>query len=194
MKAVILLGTLKKDSLSNTETLVDFFVPYLQAKNVKCEVIKSVEYNILPGTYTHMGAGDAWPDIFRKLVEAQIIIFATPIWWSNHSSETQKIIERLDEVHDDILAGKESSLANKAIGIIITGDSDGSQHIIGSIANFANALGMIVPPYASLTVQAAEHTKDQKISKESLMEKYEKEYATTAETMAAQLIKFASLK
>jgi len=52
---------------------------------------------------------------------------------------------------------------------------------------------MIIPPYASLTVQATEHAKNQSTSKEALMEKYKKEYATTAETMATQLIKFARI-
>lgn len=191
MKALILLGTLKGDGLSNTETLSDFHSRYLKEQGVECETIKLVNERILPGTYTNMGEGDAWPQILKKIEEASILIFATPIWWGNHSSETQKVIERLDEIHDQILEGKKSLLADKVAGVIITGDSDGAQHIIGSICNFLNAIGVIVPPYSTLSVVAEEQKKGSKATREELMEKYEKEYAKTAETMAKQLVSFA---
>ncbi|HEY8919489.1 MAG TPA: flavodoxin family protein [Chitinophaga sp.] len=191
MKAIILLGTLKKEGLSNTAVLSEFFKEKLQQKNVECEIIQLVNENILPGTYTNMGAGDAWPAILEKLAAAQLIIFATPIWWGNHSSEIQKVIERLDNIHDEILAGKPSRLANKAAGIIITGDSDGAQHIIGNISNFLNAIGLVLPPYASLSVLWEGQKKGAAPTREQLMEKYEKEYSKTAATMVEQLMKYA---
>ena len=191
MKAIILLGTLKKEGLSNTAVLSEFFKEKLQQKNVECEIIQLVNENILPGTYTNMGAGDAWPAILEKLTAAQLIIFATPIWWGNHSSEIQKVIERLDNIHDEILAGKPSRLANKAAGIIITGDSDGAQHIIGNISNFLNAIGLVLPPYASLSVLWEGQKKGAAPTREQLMEKYEKEYSKTAATMVEQLMKYA---
>ena len=80
--------------------------------------------------------------ILQKIKEAQIVIFSTPIWWNNHSSEMQKVIERLDHIHDGILKGNPSPMEGKAVGIIITGDSDGAQHIIGNISNFINAIGL----------------------------------------------------
>src|SRR5690606_731675 len=102
MKAVILLATLKRTGLSNTETLSGFFANKLEQHGVDCEVIKLVEHPIYPGTYDNMGAGDAWPSILEKILAARILIFATPVWWDNHSSEMQRVIERLDEVHDKI--------------------------------------------------------------------------------------------
>lgn len=192
MNAVILLGTLKSTGLSNTETLTEFFCEHLKNLGVKIETIKLVQENILPGTYINMGNEDQWPVIFEKLVAADIIIFATPIWWGNHSSETQKAIERLDEVHDKIQAGEKSKLLYKAVGVIITGDSDGSQHIIGNISNFVNALGMIVPPYCTLSVQLPEHEKGKNTPREKLMEKYKTDYSKTAQTMAEKLVEFVS--
>ncbi|GAA4792733.1 hypothetical protein GCM10023231_21140 [Olivibacter ginsenosidimutans] len=193
MKALILLTTLKKDSRSNTETLVEFLIPYLKAEKIETEIVKTVVHTVLPGTYTNMGEEDEWPEIYKKLVAADMIIFATPIWWGTHSSETQKVIERLDEVHDIVMSGKASPLADKVVGIVITGDSDGSQHIIGTISNFINGIGMFVPPYGTLSVQAEEQAKESNTPKEDLMKKYEMEYADTAQTMAKQLARFASL-
>jgi len=192
MKAIILLATLKQDELSNTEVLANFFSEKLKKNNINSEIIRLVNYNIPPGTYHNMGEDDDWPMILEKLKASEIIIFATPIWWGNHSSEMQKVIERLDEVHDEIRSGKESIFLGKAGGIIITGDSDGTQHIIGNFANFFNAIGLALPPMTSLTVIADEHAKDHKNTKEELMAIYEKDYAETAETMAKNLSDFLS--
>jgi multimeric flavodoxin WrbA len=191
MKAVILLGTLKKEGVSNTAVLSAFFQQKLEKQQVECEIIHLVNERILPGTYTNMGEGDAWPAILDKLTAAQLIIFATPIWWGGHSSEIQKVIERLDHVHDGMLAGQPSKLAGKAAGIIITGDSDGAQHIIGNISNFVNAIGLVLPPYASLSVLWEGQKKEASTTREELMQKYEAEYSKTADTMIAQLLKYA---
>ena len=190
MKAVILLGTLKKTGLSNTETLTEFFAGKLEQQGVTCEVIKLVDHSIFAGTYDHMGARDAWPEILEKILAARILLFATPIWWDNHSSEIQRVIERLDEVHDQILAGGTSRLANKVGGILITGDSDGAQHIIGNISNFLNAVGVLIPPYCSLSVLWQEQAKGVATTREALLQKYELEYSQTAETMIAHLLKY----
>src|SRR5690606_14609596 len=128
MKAIILLGTLKKEGLSNTEVLSEFLAGYFKKQDIDCSIIKLVEHNIVAGTYSDMGAGDDWPKILKRVLAADIIVFATPIWWNNQSSEIQRVIERLDEIHDGILEGKKSKLEGKVGGIVITGDSDGAQH------------------------------------------------------------------
>ncbi len=190
MKAVTLLATLKKDGLSNTQVLSEFLSDHLQQQNVENEIIKLVDYNILPGTYHNMGEGDEWPDILKKILEADIVIFATPIWWGNHSSEMQKVVERLDNIHDEILQGKTSQLEGKVGGIVITGDSDGAEQLIGIIANFFNAIGIILPPYATLSVLWSGQSKGLTTSQDDLMKKYNEEYAKTAEKMAKQLVKY----
>lgn len=191
MKALILLATLKKEEPSNTEALTEFLVNRLEKKGVACETIKLVNAHIFPGTYYNMGQGDAWPGIFDKLIAADILIFATPIWWGNHSSELQKVIERLDNVHDDIIAGNRSPLQDKVGGILITGDSDGAEHIIGNIANFLNSIGVLLPPYCTLSVLWEGQKKGAIRPKADLMVKYEAEYAQTADRMIVQLLRYS---
>lgn len=190
MKAIILLATLKKTGLSNTETLSEFFAEEFKKQGGDTEIIKLVNYNIPPGTYSNMGEGDAWPGILEKIQHADIVIFATPIWWSGHSSEMQKVIERLDHLHDQILDGESSPLEGKVGGIIITGDSDGAQHIIGNVANFYNAIGILLPPFATLSVLWEGQKKGGSETREQLMEKYRKDYTSTALTMIGQLLKY----
>ncbi|MBX0332737.1 NAD(P)H-dependent oxidoreductase [Pontibacter sp. HSC-14F20] len=194
MKAIILLGTLKKEGLSNTEVLSEFLAGYFKKQDIDCSIVKLVEHNILAGTYSSMGEGDEWPAILKQVLAADIVVFATPIWWNNQSSEIQRVIERLDEIHDEILAGKKSKLEGKVGGIVITGDSDGAQHIIANLSNFYNAVGMVLPPYASLSVLWEKQAKGEKPGREELLKKYEEDYASTAETMVKQMVKYLQLK
>ena len=190
MKALILVATLKKEGMSNTEVLSEFLADQLRKKNIESEIIRLVTHNIVAGTYHDMGDGDEWPGIFKKIEAADIIIFATPIWWGNMSSEMQRVIERLDNVHDEIMAGKPSRLDGKVGGIVITGDSDGAQHIIADVANFFNAIGIILPPYATLSVMYEGQAKGAKTTREQLWKKYEKDYLPTAKKMVESMLKY----
>ena len=191
MKAIILLATLKNKGRSNTEALVEFIAPYLKQQNIEYEIIRLASQNIVPGTYTHMNVKDDWPEIYNKILEAKILLFATPIWWNNHSSELQRCIERLDEVYDIILEGKDPPLDGKIGGIIITGDADGVEHITGNIANFFCSIGVTVPPYSSLGVIWEGHAKNSKKTKAQLQKYYQRNYAKDATSMAESLKKAA---
>jgi multimeric flavodoxin WrbA len=188
MKATILLGTLKKTGLSNTETLCEFLSGRMESQGVRTETVKLVEHDVLPGTYSDMGEGDAWPGILEKVLGSEIVILATPIWWSNQSSLIQRVIERLDELHDEVMAGKPSRLEGKVGGVVITGDSDGAEHVIANLCNFFNAVGLLIPPYATLSVLWEGQAKDKNPSKEELLRKYEADYAETADKMIRQLL------
>jgi multimeric flavodoxin WrbA len=189
MKAIILLATLKNKGRSNTEVLVEFLGGYLAQQNIELEVVKLVDHHIAPGTYTEMDTKDDWPKVYQNILKSEIILFATPIWWNCHSSELQRCIERLDEVYDIILSGKESPLDGKIGGVIVTGDSDGVEHITGNIANFFCSVGVTVPPYSSLGIIWEGHAKDSKKTKAQLLKYYSRNYAKDAEAMAKSLLK-----
>lgn len=154
LKALFLVATLKHSKeRSHTHPLSEFLAKHLTNFQTDSEVIRLIEYNIDPGVFTTVNADD-WPMIFKKIIASDIVIFATPVWWGIQSSLMQRVIERLDEVHDDIMKEGKSKLANKVAGIIVTGDSDGAEHIIGNLANFFVAIGLVNPPFGNLTVLA----------------------------------------
>ena len=188
MKAILLLATLKKDRPSNTEALCRFFTDKLDSKGILHETIKLVDYNIPPGTYSRMKEDDQWPAIQDKILESDLVIFATPVWWNNHSSLMQRAIERLDELHDHLMEGKPSGLEGKAGGIIVTGDSDGAMGVISGIANFYNAIGIAFPPFASLTVLWDRQAKGTETPEAALLEKYKKDYSAVADKMIDSLL------
>ena len=100
-------------------------------------------------------------EIIDEVLAADTVIMATPIWWNNHSSLIQRVIEYLDDVNDvDIektnsedgtRAGRESSFAGKLFAVIVVGAEDGAQHVTGNLFNMANWLGFTIPPTAGVT-------------------------------------------
>ncbi len=193
LKAVFLLATLKHKraggDFSHTETLCELVIEELRECNVACEIVRLVDHDIKPGIKSNMGRGDEWPGVLKKVLASEIIVFATPIWWGNQSSLMQRVIERLDELHNELLEMGKSRLANKVGGIVITGEEDGEQHITGNISNFLLTIGVTLPPQCAISYQG-DYTR---ATKSSLGKRFREEYADAAETMARNLAFFARL-
>ena len=195
LKAVILLATLKHkrsgQEFSHTETLAEVVIECLHDNGVRSEMIRLVDHDIPAGTKSRMGPGDDWPGILQRILDAEILIFATPIWWGIQSSLMQRAIERLDELHNELLETGKSRLNNKVGGIVITGEEDGEQHITGNIANFMLNLGLTLPPHCAVSYQG-EYTR---ATKKSLGRKFREDENTSdaAEKMARNLAFFARL-
>ncbi|PIP61033.1 hypothetical protein COW99_06275 [Candidatus Roizmanbacteria bacterium CG22_combo_CG10-13_8_21_14_all_38_20] len=147
LKAIGLLGTLKPKDMgipSNTEELLNQVFGELSNQGVETNTIRLVDYNIKHGLQTDMN--DDWTDILNKIIEADIVVFATPIWWGQPSSLIQKVIERMDQVDDEYITTGMSPLTHKVAGIVVTGHEDGVQHVVGTLANALTWFGFTLPP------------------------------------------------
>jgi len=91
-----------------------------------------------------------------------------------------------------VLAGEGSPLDGKVGAVVITGDSDGAQHIIGNLCNFFNAVGLLIPPYATLSVLWERQAKSESPTREELLRKYETDYAQTTDRLITQLLQHAA--
>jgi multimeric flavodoxin WrbA len=193
LKSVFLLGTLKASTeISNTQILSEFLANHLKSDGAESEIIRLADYNIKPGVFISIDSDD-WPAIFEKILEADIVIFATPVWWGSQSSLIQRVIERLDEIHDEIMNTGRSRLTNKVAGIVVSGDSDGAQHIIGNLANYFTALGLTFPPFGSLTVLWPGFAKKSNKSPKEIMKYLEDTYTSTAKKAAQNLTFIANM-
>jgi multimeric flavodoxin WrbA len=193
MKAIILLATLKKSpTISNTDVLCSLLIEELSKHKVESEVIRLVDFNIPPGLKSNMGKGDDWPKILDKMMDSAIVIFATPVWWGVQSSLMQRVIERMDELNDELLKMGKSDFANKIGGIVITGGEDGAQHIIGNICNFMSWNGFTIPPACSLSYLGEADGKTQAATL-AKMKKEDEVLVDNAKVMASNLAFFANL-
>lgn len=191
MKALGLLGTLKPAGSpvpSNTEELLDQVLAELAAQGAETETVRLIDHDIKHGLASDMG--DDWGGILEKIIEAQIVIFATPIWWGQPSSLMQKIIERLDQVDNEYMATGRSPLMHKVAGIVVTGHEDGVQHVIGTLANALTWYGFALPPeMAVYWVGEAGPPMDMDAAKR----RANKATAMMARTAARNLYRYASL-
>jgi multimeric flavodoxin WrbA len=107
LKALFLNCTLKKTpELSHTEGLINISKAIMEKNRVKVEVLRPVNYNIAYGVYPDMTEQgweiDDWPQIYKKVVDADILVITTPIWLGDKSSVCSKAIERLYSSSGDL--------------------------------------------------------------------------------------------
>lgn len=89
---------------------------------------------------------DEWPGIVEEMKNADIILFATPIWWGSRSSLMQRVIERMDAFDEEANAGGRAALLNKVAGIVITGSEDGAQAVAAGLMEVLSFLNFTLPP------------------------------------------------
>ena len=71
---------------------------------------------------------DAWPELFGRVLAADILVIAGPIWLGDNSSETKKIIERLYAHSGELNDRGQWLYYGKVGGCLITGNEDGIKH------------------------------------------------------------------
>ena len=97
MKALVINCTLKPSpEPSNTHALAQVVGDELQSKGVEVEYLRAVDLTLLPGVKTDQGSGDEWPGVHEKLLQAAILVIASPTWVGRPSSVAQRVIERMN--------------------------------------------------------------------------------------------------
>jgi multimeric flavodoxin WrbA len=153
LKAVIFNGTLKKSpEKSNTDGLINISRLLMEKHGVKVDVIRTLDTDIATGIYPNMTEHgwdtDEWLEVYQKVLDAEILIIAGPIWLGDNSSQTKKIIERLYACSSELNDKDQSIYYGKVGGCIITGNEDGVKHCSMDILYSLQHLGYTIPPQA----------------------------------------------
>lgn len=153
LKAVIFNGTLTKSpAMSHTGYLIDAAKGIMEKQGVAVDVIRTIDHDIASGVYPDMREKgwdtDEWPELYKKVEAADIVIIAGPIWLGDNSSETKKIIERLYAHSSDIGKNGQYTYYGKVGGALITGNEDGVKHCAMNILYSLQHIGFTIPPAA----------------------------------------------
>ncbi|UTR11167.1 flavodoxin family protein [Evansella sp. LMS18] len=147
VKALFLNGTLKKSPQeSNTEALIKKSAEVFSKEGAETEVIRLVDYNIDYGIMEEDEGDDEWLGIHNKIMEADILVIATPIWLGEKSSIIKKALERLNGVSGKTNSKGQSIFYNKVGGVVVTGNEDGAQAVSRSVLYALTQLGFTIPP------------------------------------------------
>jgi len=141
-------GSLKHaPHVSNTEEVVQLVIGEMGAHcEIASEIVRLSDRRLPVGLGYRESPDDDWPGLVDKIKAADIVLFATPIWWGGRSSLMQRVIERLDALDEEYHASGRSALYNKVAGIVITGSEDGALATMGSIMMVLTWMGFTLPP------------------------------------------------
>lgn len=140
----------RSPELSHTQLLIDASASIMTGQGVKVDQFRAVDHRIATGVHPDMREHgwevDAWPELFARVLAADILVIAGPIWLGDNSSETKKIIERL-YAHSGELNDKGQWLYyGKVGGCLITGNEDGIKHCASNVLYSLQHIGYSVAP------------------------------------------------
>ena len=154
MKFIIVNGTLKPSSESNTSVVCEMVKLGFEKFGHECEIVNTAELNYKNSTQDE---DDDLRPVIHRMIQPDMsgIIIATPIWWGMFSSHTQALIERLDYIDSWSIDGNDyKPMFGKVFGSIVSGGVDGWQHITGTLASFASNLALTTPPLCNIESEA----------------------------------------
>ncbi|MFD6306835.1 flavodoxin family protein, partial [Streptomyces sp. NPDC060223] len=97
MRALSLVCSLSaSSSSSSSQLLAEQVMAEFRDLDVDGEVVRVADFDVRPGVELDMGEGDQWPRLREKVMQADIVLIATPIWLGHPSSICQRVLERLD--------------------------------------------------------------------------------------------------
>src|SRR5579871_3597482 len=153
LSALFFNCTLKPSpQLSHTEGLIDLSAAIMRRHGVNVESIRAADHDIATGVWPdmteHGAASDAWPQLYEKVLAADILFIAGPIWLGDNSSVTKRVIERLYGNSHLLNDAGQYAYYGRAGGCLITGNEDGIKHCAMNVLYSLQHLGYTIPPQA----------------------------------------------
>jgi multimeric flavodoxin WrbA len=153
LRAIYINCTLKRSpERSHTQGLADRSIEIMRRNEVSVEVVRAVDHDIATGVWPdmtqHGWERDEWPAIFDKVIAADILVLASPIWLGQKSSVCMQVIERLYGNSHLLNDAGQYAYYGRAGGCLITGNEDGIKHCAMEILYSLGHLGFTVPPQA----------------------------------------------
>jgi multimeric flavodoxin WrbA len=153
LKALTVNCTLKRSpEASHTATLLAVAEAILEKHGVSLEQVRLVDHAIAPGVQPDMAEHgwerDHWPEIWKKVAAADILIVGTPIWLGQHSSVCSRLIERLYAHSGQTNAKGQYVFYGKVGGCVVTGNEDGIKHVGMGVLYSLQHVGFAIPPQA----------------------------------------------
>ena len=153
LRALYVNTTLKKSpEMSHTQGLMERSAEIMRRQGVEVDMVRAVDHDIASGVWPDMTEHgwdiDEWPEIFERVLAADILILGTPIWLGEKSSVCTRVIERLYANSAELNEKGQYAYYGRAGGCLVTGNEDGIKHCSMNILYSLQHLGYTIPPQA----------------------------------------------
>jgi len=170
LSAIALNCTLKRSGSepSSTDKMIELLAGELKKRGVELrETVRVADHDIKPGVTSDEGEGDAWPDLRKRILDCDILIFATPIWLGQMSSVAKRVLERMDAFLSETDDRSRMPSFGKVAVLGVVGNEDGAHHVTATVFQALNDVGWtIAAGGADYWVGEAMQSKDFKDLKE----------------------------
>lgn len=192
LTAIALNATLKPSGKepSSTDRMIELTRDALGKNGVEWKgTIRLADHWIKPGVTSDEGDGDEWPEIRRRILEADILVFGTPIWLGQLSSLAKLVLERMDAFLSEADDRGRTPASGKLAVAAIVGNEDGAHRVTADLFQALNDVGWTIPAGgATYWVGEAMHKVDFKD-----LPDVPKEVAETLSNLAANAAHLAGL-
>jgi len=135
---------------SSTDRMIGLIADELRKHDVEVrDTIRIADHDIKPGVTSDEGPGDAWPEIRRRILDADILIFGTPIWLGQPSSLAKRVVERMDAFFSETDENGRMPSFGKVAVVAIVGNEDGAHHVTAELLQALNDTGWTAPAQAA---------------------------------------------
>ena len=151
LKALFINATLKKSpDTSNTQGLIDASAAIMTKHGVSVDEFRAVDHDLATGVYPdmreHGWESDAWPKLWPRVRDADILVLAGPIWLGDNSSVMKLVIERLYAMSGELNDKGQYVYYGRTAGCLITGNEDGIKHCAMNVLYSLQHLGYASRP------------------------------------------------
>ncbi len=151
--ALFINATLKRSpEPSHTDGLVRLSSRIMRDHGVQVEEVRAIDHDIATGVWPDMTEhgwdDDAWPEIYKRVLAADILVLAGPIWLGDNSSVMKLVIERLYASSALLNDSGQYAYYGHVGGCLITGNEDGVKHCAMNVLYSMQHLGFAIPPQA----------------------------------------------
>jgi multimeric flavodoxin WrbA len=142
------LKSARSKEKSSTDALLKQLMDELEKHGAKGAVVRAVDHDIKPGVTSDEGRGDEWPALRQRVVNADILVMATPIWLGQPSSVAKRVMERMDAFLTETDDKSRMPSYGKVGIVVVVGNEDGAHHCAAELTQALTEVGFTSPPGA----------------------------------------------
>ncbi|HEU0098869.1 MAG TPA: NAD(P)H-dependent oxidoreductase [Allosphingosinicella sp.] len=151
LAAIALNCSLKRSGgeSSSTDKMIGLLVSELKKAGVEFRgTIRIADHEVKPGVTSDEGEGDEWPALRSRILEADILIFGTPIWMGQMSSLAKRVVERMDAFLSETDDRSRMPSFGKIALVAVVGNEDGAHCVSAQLYQALSDTGWTVPASA----------------------------------------------